>query len=203
MGSEMVSRAQEKMRIKSNFTRTCNRFSQFLKERRSFGDIDAFTSIASPKYGMKVDTRTYPTQIQTKLDYSNQENGANNNSCTLVENNINNNKSLNLFPLTSSSSNKDLVEPRELPKSKEEAKENSRKGSMTIIYEGKVVVLEDIQEEVAQKIMCLASEGGVINETTTTTTTTNVSHSNLLDLPIARRASLHRFMDKRKDRYFF
>ncbi|KAL9235508.1 hypothetical protein vseg_010260 [Gypsophila vaccaria] len=192
MGSERVSSAQEKMRIKSNFARTCNRFSQFLKEKRSFGDIDAFTSIASPKYALKVDMGTSSTQIQTKLNGSNQEIGINNGYIS-VENN--NNKSLDLFPLTSSRGSLKLNEETEKTTS-------NNNGSMTIIYEGKVVVLEDIQEDMAQKIIRLASQGGVTNNTkttTTTTTTTNDIH-NLLDLPIARRASLHRFMEKRKDR---
>lgn len=53
MGSEMLfwgHNKQEKImnNNKSNFTQTCNRFSQFLKERRSLGHLDAFKTTLAP-----------------------------------------------------------------------------------------------------------------------------------------------------------
>ncbi|KAH9626201.1 hypothetical protein KSS87_000080 [Heliosperma pusillum] len=197
MGSEMFTRAQEKMRIKSNFATTCNRFSQFLKERRSLGDI-GFGGITSPRLDMEGVTYSYPTQIQTKPDGINEKHNVN--ELVSVED-----KSLELFPLTSSSSSlhfnesmKNIDHSRESTKLIEEPKK-STKANMTIIYEGKVLHLQDLHEEMAQEIISLASKGGVINASSNNPLTTHLSRG-LLDLPIARRASLHRFMDKRKDR---
>ncbi|XP_074296714.1 protein TIFY 10A-like [Silene latifolia] len=199
MGSEMFTKAQEKMKIKSNFARTCNRFSQFLKERRSLGDV-GFGGITSPRLAMEAGTYSLcPTQIKTKPDGINEQQNVN--ELIRVED-----KSLELFPLTSSSSSLNLHEfaknmdhSRESTKSKEEPKK-STKAPMTIIYEGKVIVLEDLNEEMAEEIISLASQGGVINASSNNNPITTHLSRGLLDLPIARRRTLHRFMDKRKDR---
>ena len=49
MEAEMLfwGRTEKKKMTKSNFKETCCRFSQFLKEKRSLGQLDAFKDIAS------------------------------------------------------------------------------------------------------------------------------------------------------------
>ncbi|XP_074288388.1 protein TIFY 10B-like [Silene latifolia] len=165
MGSETTMKC-------NNVARTCNRFSRFLKERRSFGEVGFTSVITSPKVDQK--------------------------------------KSLDLFPLTSSSSNLNFEEStqhlalsRNSAKSKDEPEKTL--GSMTIIYDGKVLVFDGLHDEMAQEIVSLASQSVATTPQCETsqrnnyTNTTHLTHA-LSDLPIARGASLLRFMEKRKDR---
>lgn len=92
---------------------------------------------------------------------------------------------------------------------------------MTIFYGGRVLVFNELPEDKAREIMSLArcqtmnSSSHTQNQTETPTQTlrsinTLTSYlaqnvvpqgvSSLSDLPIARRVSLHRFMEKRKHR---
>ncbi|KAH9617295.1 hypothetical protein KSS87_002508 [Heliosperma pusillum] len=186
MGSETTMKC-------NNVARTCNRFSRFLKERRGFGEVDFTSVITSPKVEKGEDDRelvilSAPTNLE------------------IVEK-----KSLDLFPLTSSSSSlnfedsiKDIALSRNSPKSKEELEKT--RGSMTIIYDGKVLVFDGLHDEMAQEIMSLASKSVATTpqcETSQCNNYTNTTHLTrpLSDLhPIARGASLLRFMEKRKDR---
>ncbi|KAG6385728.1 hypothetical protein SASPL_154606 [Salvia splendens] len=83
------------------------------------------------------------------------------------------------FPQTSIGS----VNPDQNPKAEKEI------GQMTIFYAGKVIVLNDIPAEKAKEIINLA-------------TTNNYPAVSPLgsDLPIARKNSLARFLEKRRDR---
>ncbi|XP_047967866.1 protein TIFY 10A-like [Salvia hispanica] len=76
------------------------------------------------------------------------------------------------------------VNPDQNPKAGKEI------GQMTIFYAGKVIVLNDIPAEKAKEIINLA------------TTTNNYAAVSPLgsDLPIARKNSLARFLEKRRDR---
>ncbi|XP_057535632.1 protein TIFY 10A-like isoform X2 [Amaranthus tricolor] len=112
---------------------------------------------------------------------------------------------LELFPMADS---------RELPLAKEEAKNTSKTPSMTIFYGGKVLVFDELPEDNAREIVALATRGTINakddaqtqTQTQTSrsinTTTTQLAQgtSSLSDLPLARRVSLHRFMEKRKHR---
>jgi len=92
---------------------------------------------------------------------------------------------------------------------------------MTIFYGGQVIVFDDLPEDKAEEIMSLASQLGSLDSHSETRTqiqahTLNLPNTTLMtqptqgsilqqppslsDLPIARRVSLHRFMEKRKDR---
>nr|CAB3501826.1 unnamed protein product [Digitaria exilis] len=78
-------------------------------------------------------------------------------------------------------------------------KEAAERAPLTIFYDGKMVVFNDFPAEKAQELMHLA--GGSGNAPT-------AGHNNALeqpsltvtDMPIARKASLKRFLEKRKNR---
>ncbi|WCJ39376.1 Protein TIFY 11B [Euphorbia peplus] len=67
---------------------------------------------------------------------------------------------------------------------------------MTIFYAGKVIVLDDIPADKAEEIMAFANTSAV----RAASKNPSPQELNFLDLPIARRASLHRFFEKRRDR---
>lgn len=216
MGSEMMLLGHKKQEnIKSNFTQTCNRFSQFLKERRSLGHLDAFKGFASSEL-----------DIKGAKDVSGPRNNAT--AINLLSKNMGKDKvSFELFPLTNSrakavvdNSTKDMADCREMPIIKEESKNNTTTPSMTIFYGGKVLVLNELPEDKAQEIMSLATRGTMSSSGSQAQTETQtlgginprVTHhltqghvlsqgaSSLSDFPIARRVSLHRFIEKRKHR---
>ncbi|XP_021716556.1 protein TIFY 10A-like [Chenopodium quinoa] len=200
--------------VKSNFTQTCTRFSQFLKERRSFGHLDAFKTLASSDLDVKGAGAKEVTNAATN---------------NVFPKNIEKEKmSLELFPMMSSltaangaeNSTKIMADSRESPISKEEPKISTSTPSMTIFYGGRVLVFNDLPEDKAQEIVSLAKNGmmGPRSQAQTQTQAHNESQTpraindvlaqdvatqgvgNLSDLPMARRVSLHRFMEKRKHR---
>ncbi|KAA8541612.1 hypothetical protein F0562_022764 [Nyssa sinensis] len=104
--------------------------------------------------------------------------------------------------------------------SKPTAKEPAS-AQMTIFYAGQVFVFDDFPANKAREVMLLAGKGSSPNSTDFSSTSSVASGSSTLpnsgsnpaqerlqpqtqatnsDLPIARRASLHRFFEKRKDR---
>lgn len=135
--------------------------------------------------------------------------------------------SLNLFPLTRLSSKEEspkiTTNRRELPRPTEEPKTTT--ASMTIFYAGKVLVFDDLPEDKAQEVISLATQGITKSTNPQTSVETQTqpqslaspSNSNMVatqdkqhtvsqeaggpsELPIARRTSLFRFIEKRKDR---
>ncbi|CAL9201342.1 unnamed protein product [Musa hybrid cultivar] len=70
-----------------------------------------------------------------------------------------------------------------------------RKDQFTVFYGGKVVVFDNIPADRAKDLMLMASK-----DTTCNLMTLQPQANNSSDMPIARRNSLHRFLEKRKDR---
>ncbi|KAI3773281.1 hypothetical protein L1987_47806 [Smallanthus sonchifolius] len=111
------------------------------------------------------------------------------------------------FDLLSNMENPDQNNPRTeklLNSLKPEAVSGRSAAQMTFFYDGQVIVLDDIPADRATDVMLAA---GDINPSPAGKTEACPSESNHvrvqangLDLPIARRASLHKFLAKRKDR---
>lgn len=77
-----------------------------------------------------------------------------------------------------------------------------RSAPMTIFYGGQVLVLSDLSAEKAKEIMGFATKGSSVVPKTETKTPVQQQQPQAVgsDLPIARRASLHKFLAKRKER---
>ncbi|KAI3789953.1 hypothetical protein L2E82_02760 [Cichorium intybus] len=158
---------------KSNFSQTFSLLSQYLKENGTLGDLSL---------GMATGT-------------------------------------MNLFPAANKSSlhAASPVSTQQVPKKLPES------AQMTIFYAGQVIVLDDFPAEKAMEIMMLAGKGTSKNTQTfrrasdwtqkptepsnrVASTHTNVDKEGVQlqpvvsDLPIARKASLARFLEKRKER---
>lgn len=77
-----------------------------------------------------------------------------------------------------------------------------RSAPMTIFYGGQVLVFSDLSAEQAKEIMGFATKGSSVVPKTETKTPVQQQQPQVVgsDLPIARRASLHKFLAKRKER---
>lgn len=140
---------------KSSFSQTCNLLSQYLKEKRTLGDLSlgmAFESNGTAP-------ATPPAAGMT----------------------------MNLFPV----------------------KQQPENAQMTIFYGGQVMVFNDFPSEKAKEIMMLASKACSAHKQAEVPASPNVTslaktqrppQPIVSDLPIARKASLTRFLEKRKDR---
>ncbi|CAN6290472.1 unnamed protein product [Urochloa humidicola] len=73
-------------------------------------------------------------------------------------------------------------------------KEPEERAPLTIFYGGRMVVFDDFPAEKAEELMQLAGGSGNAAENA-------LAQPTLTDMPIARKASLKRFLEKRKNRF--
>lgn len=197
---------------KSAFATTCNRLSLFLKEKGNLRDlgINANFDVTGPKTSSPVpETKTETTTVDL---LSNLE--------SPVQKSAKMEKSINHLPryvrLDSFCKSEDHTNrggsslPVALPATE------SKIAQMTIFYRGKVLVIDSVSDEKARDVMLAAGAYGSSNNNQIQNriqfaSTSNYRcgdiglHEQILpelqsDLPIARRASLHKFLAKRKDR---
>ncbi|XP_027331175.1 protein TIFY 10A-like [Abrus precatorius] len=179
---------------KSSFSHTCSLLSQYLKEKGTFGDLTL---------GMTCTVET---------------NGSPETSChsaTTMELLPAGMASRNLTTMDFLSSHiayprysevPSMVNSRSMPK-------DPKASQLTIFYAGQVVVFDDFPADKVEEIMLLASKGTPQSQNSSAYALSHTqpsiipnivpqaqSSSIVCDLPIARKASLHRFLEKRKDR---
>lgn len=172
----------------STFAQTCSRLSQFIKEKGSLRDhlglqLDISGKLQESKEAQNELLDLFPQQAgigcprDTELDAD-----AADNTTTFSE------------PATME------TEPKSAP--------------LTIFYEGKIFVFDNFPAEKVEELVLLGSSGSEncprssgfvstpIPEIIKTSDSPAVASrpEPTSDIPIARRASLHRFFDKRKDR---
>uniref|UniRef100_A0A5B7BTY3 Protein TIFY n=1 Tax=Davidia involucrata TaxID=16924 RepID=A0A5B7BTY3_DAVIN len=178
---------------KSNFAQTCNLFSQYLKEKRSFRDMSLefagkLESKGKPEMSQLTTTRrNVLTNMEKSVEISTQQHG----------------KSMDLLPqyveIGSSTAIEDAIN---------KATSSKSNAQMTIFYAGQVFVFDDFPANKAKEVMLLASTDFASGSNILPKSGSNPPQEPLQpqtqaansDLPIARRASLHRFFEKRKDR---
>ncbi|KAK1313647.1 Protein TIFY 10A [Acorus calamus] len=189
ISSALKARRPEKVPEKTNFSVTCSLLSQYLKEKGRLGDLNLRI-----KGNGEANRTTVTANLLSSLE------------TPPAAKDVGQAPSAGLFPLfdtkTDSSETESVV-----PES----------GQMTIFYAGRVIVFDNFTAEKAKKVMDLASKA------TNNSNNNNVSSAQSApapaaplhglrdpldvppraiasDLPIARKASLHRFLEKRKDR---
>ncbi|MFQ6638476.1 hypothetical protein Gotur_017041 [Gossypium turneri] len=190
---------------KPSVAQTCNLLSQYLKEKGSFGGLSLGMTCNVEANGTPVvpppTMNLFP--VNDKSDDVCGRNGGNPKNLT----------SMDLFPQQAGLASKDdspnKLEPQTAP--------------MTIFYGGQVIVFNDFPANKAKEIMLLASNSSSQSNDSFNPIpfTSSIARSPIKssigvpptsksvhpaqravpgDLPIARRASLHRFLEKRKDR---
>ncbi|RZC14493.1 protein TIFY 10A-like [Glycine soja] len=165
---------------KSTFSRTCTLLRQYLKEKGSFGDLTL--GIALPCTNGSPDTSCH--------------------SATTMQSVYSRHLEIPTF-INPSSTEKE-----------------AKAAQLTIFYDGQVVVFDDFPADKVQEMMSLALATKGISQSQNSSAyaqTHNQQGNNhpssipniipqapstpiVNDMPIARKASLHRFLEKRKDR---
>ncbi|KAI3447235.1 hypothetical protein Pfo_003900 [Paulownia fortunei] len=190
---------------RSNFSQTCSLLSQYLKEKGSFGDLSLGLTpkLAEPKGTMN---------LLPMIEKSGQNSGSGNF-----------NMQMNMLPQLAAGGEETLSKFESGTKSATET------AQMTIFYAGQVIVFNDFPADKAKEIMMLASKSSAAQNphpaafappyaaqklAESATSTPNIVPTFGMqerarhppqpalgsDLPIARKNSLARFLEKRKDR---
>ncbi|CAH2067324.1 unnamed protein product [Thlaspi arvense] len=204
-----------KLPEKPSFSQTCSRLSRYLKEKGSFGDLSlGMTCKPDVNGGFAVSRHPtmmnlFPCETSGNIDSSAAQDV----------------KPKNLFhrqsSLSSSSSSGTKEEVEKINKETKSVKPESESGPLTIFYGGQVMVFDDFPADKAKEVIDLANKGSTAQVSNTQNLAKNPKEiastpnpvpahaqesiqantsSLACELPIARRASLHRFLEKRKDR---
>ncbi|XP_058108669.1 protein TIFY 10b [Magnolia sinica] len=198
---------------KSNFKQTCSLLSQYMKEKGSIGDLSLGMSCNLEGKGNPETLRPATMNLLPGMEMSGE---------------VSDRNAMDLFPqhagfgpsVTTEDARKiSHTRPSNVPET----------AQMTIFYGGKVLVFNDFPADKAREVMLMASKGTVPNPSAASTpgielgnrpqqhntsfasasATSNGSlqdrlprppQANTSDLPIARKVSLHRFLEKRKER---
>lgn len=199
---------------KSNFAQTCNLLSRYLKERASLADIGL--GMATKLETKAATTMDLLSNMETSSEVLRQN--------AVAPSNVQSTDFLHQFGTFGPLNSMDIAEGD----FRKPAVREPERAPMTIFYAGRVLILNEFPAEKAREIMALASKGSSSSGTvsaprmdtvnslgsmTPESTIVAASEKNTAqerlqqkpqaiasDLPMARRASLHRFLEKRKDR---
>ncbi|KAJ0983789.1 hypothetical protein J5N97_002145 [Dioscorea zingiberensis] len=167
----------------SSFSVTCNLLSQYLKKQKgSFGDLMApLAHETKDSFKPPITMSLLPGVVleEEHEEYENKE-------IEISEQNAT--KTMDLFPK--------LCSPQD-SKADKSSLENS---PLTIIYDGKVLVFDNFPAAKARDLLQIANKGSIGTQASIPATATVQQSPNYSGVPIARRASLHRFLEKRKQR---
>ncbi|KAM0949213.1 putative transcription factor TIFY family [Dioscorea sansibarensis] len=160
---------------KSSFSVTCNLLSQYLKQNGSFADLMAKGSSHRPPTPMKLFPGAVVPDEQSKETQISEQKAP---------------KSMDLFPQQSGFGLSHSANQSHLGNS-----------PLTIFYGGKVLVFDNFPAEKARDLMQMArtQTAAAVKPATSSIPASN-PQANTSEMPIARRASLHRFLEKRKER---
>ncbi|XP_060210005.1 protein TIFY 10A-like [Lycium barbarum] len=193
MGSSEIVDSSKVTGQKSQFSQTCNLLSQFLKKNGSVGDLNNLGIYRNfEPTGSQQTTTTTTMNLLPMIEKSGDSSSSSSEKIPQ--------KPMNLFP-------------QEVDFAKEQISKNTEpeKAQMTIFYGGQVIVFDDFPADKANEIMKLASKKNTKNSTNNFSYTmvnnqelpkcqVPIPKPSVADLPIARRNSLTRFLEKRKDR---
>ncbi|KAK9099570.1 hypothetical protein Syun_026615 [Stephania yunnanensis] len=192
-GTDSSSESGIRRSEKTSFAQTCSMLSQYLKENRgSFGDLSL--AIASNSEGIvdKRATRNFLKNVELSGEVP----------CPAPLFAPHNIKGMDLFPQRSGFGVQDVPNKADF-----RAKMAPEPAQLTIFYGGKVFVFDNLTAEKANEVMLLASKANsqnVVNNQIMSSAQEappqRPPQAIPTDLPIARKASLQRFLEKRKDR---
>ncbi|KAI3521337.1 hypothetical protein L1887_10800 [Cichorium endivia] len=192
----------------SKFVQTCNRLSLFLKEKGNLRDLSfginptGMRFCISETYPVITPAETTTVDLLSNMKYPDEK-------ASQVE------KSENILPQYVIVDSSYEVEDSENRAASSKSITKAKTAQMTIFYGGHIMVLDDVPEDRARDLMLMAQKSppkieNRVEPASTSKPPSNVSgspepiHAELQakgsDLPIARRASLHKFLAKRKDR---
>ncbi|KAJ0257362.1 Protein TIFY 10A [Hirschfeldia incana] len=202
-----------------SFSLTCSRLSQYLKENGSFGDLSLGMSCMPETNGISRKPTTtmslFPCEASHVDSMAPAQDVKHKNLFPRQPS----------FSSSSSSLPKEDVSKMTQTTSSRSVKPEPQTAALTIFYGGQVIVFNDFSAEKAKEVMNLATKGtantftgftsSINNNNNIAPTLNQVPHlmkpatqepilsssaAMACELPIARRASLHRFLAKRKDR---
>ncbi|CAM0951511.1 unnamed protein product [Alopecurus aequalis] len=175
-GKTMMAAAAAAAKEKSSFAVTCSLLSRYLREKKggALQGLDMATAVGG----------AFQPPTTMNLLSGLEEPKPN---------------TVDVELLKAPTDNQDAENTMELAAREEHAQQ------LTIFYGGKVVVVDNFPSTEVKALLQMANAAGDALDKAASSTAVPQSlpqpeHSNLADLPIARRNSLHRFLEKRKGR---
>ncbi|KAK8931449.1 Protein TIFY 10A [Platanthera zijinensis] len=181
---------QRKTGERSSFALTCSLLSQYLKENRSFGaQLGVPERLHCPPEMEKGSFR--PPTTMNLFPGSN-----------ISDENPNEPASDTVSELGAAMSSTDHSAHVILEDAKtDDQRENEVNAQLTILYNGKVMVFDNFPAIKARDLVVMASQGtSILPNSDQSGPIAAKPTPYVLAMPIARRASLHRFLEKRRDR---